>query len=160
MPLARKPVSSRQAKERLQDLCVRGEQCTYQLRTKLKQWQIPADEADKIMQSLEDERYVDDARYARSFVHDKVRFAGWGRRKLHMMLAAKRIPSDIIAEALAEIDPNLYSAVLIKVLQSKTRPHPELLQDYEGRTRLYRFALQRGFESDAIAAALKALTNT
>lgn len=157
MPLARKTVSSSQAKQRLQDLCVKCEQCTYQLRAKLKQWQIPYDEAEKIMQSLEDEKYVDDARYARAFVHDKVRFAGWGCRKLRMMLATKRIPTDIIAEALAGIDPEEYLGVLIKALQSKTRSHPELLQDYEGRTRLYRFALQRGFESEAIAAALKAL---
>ncbi len=34
---------------------------------------------------------------------------------------------------------------------------PDALTTYDGRTRLFRFAASRGFESDAIAAAIRRL---
>ncbi len=139
---------------RLEALCARSEHCTYEMRTKLRTWGIAPDRAEKIVESLVEGRFVDDARFARSFVNDKFRFAGHGRMKIRLALAAKRIDRDIIAEALSEIDPEEYASRLREILSAKARRIDDI-DTYEGRTRLFRFGVSRGFESDAVATAIR-----
>lgn len=139
---------------RLEALCARSERCTYELRSKLRTWGITTDAADRIIASLVKGRFADDARFARSFVNDKFRFAGYGRLKIRMALAAKRIERDIINEAIAQIDPDEYAARLREILAAKARRIDDI-DSYEGRTKLFRFGASRGFESDAVAAAIR-----
>lgn len=150
-----KPTTAAQALERLEELCARAEHCQSEMRDKLRTWGIPSSDAEKVMESLKRHKFVDDARYARAYVHDKFAYSKWGRRKIAQGLMAKRIDREVISEALAEIDADDYSEALIGLLRSKLRVDSTLLDSYEGRTRLYRFALQRGFESPVISAALK-----
>ena len=51
------------------------------------------------MQRLVAERFIDDSRFARLFVRDRLRFASWGERKILMALRQKGID-----EATAETD--------------------------------------------------------
>lgn len=157
MPLQRKIIPPERAQARLEDLCVRAEHSTGELRQKLRQWGVPAADSERIMRHLISAKFVDDARFAGSYVRDKLRFSRWGKRKIAMGLAAKGVDPDIAADALAEIDPDEYLSLLTALLAAKTKPHPELLADYEGRTRLFRFAMQRGFESSLISRAIKSL---
>ena len=39
--------------------------------------------------------YVDDSRYTESFVHDKIRYNKWGRRKIEQALWMKKVDSAI-----------------------------------------------------------------
>ena len=45
---------------------------------------------ESILKHLVKEGYVDEGRYARALVHDKVRFAKWGRVKIAQALWQKR----------------------------------------------------------------------
>lgn len=154
-----KPTTAAQALARLEELCARAEHCQSELRDKLRAWGIPPGDAEKVMASLRQHKFVDDARYASAYVHDKFTYQKWGRRKIAQGLMAKRIARDEISEALAEIDADVYLSALTALLKAKLRADPSLLDTYEGRARLYRFALQRGFESPLISSALKSLVN-
>ena len=106
--------------------------------------------------SLRRRRFFDDARFVHAFVTDKVRFARWGRIKIAMALRYKRIDSDIIAEALAEIDERAYTEALEAVIAAAVRRiGDDAAHTYEGRTRIFRAAVSRGFESDISAATIR-----
>ena len=150
----KKPVTPAIALDRLEALCVAAERCESELRQKLWTWQISSAEADRIMDRLIQGRFVDNERFARSFVRDKYRLSLWGRRKIAAALAVKRIDSSIIRTALEEIDQEEYISLLRSVVASKIRSAKDA-DTYEGRTKIFRSVASRGYEPALIAAAIK-----
>ncbi|MDE5790299.1 MAG: RecX family transcriptional regulator, partial [Muribaculaceae bacterium] len=114
---------------------------------------LPASMADEIIDYLEENRYIDNLRFAKAFARDKVRFSGWGRNKIRMALAVKRISSSEVSEALDEIDEDEYLLALAKAAEAKARNLD--LADYEERAKLYRHLIARGFESNLISKAIR-----
>jgi regulatory protein len=153
---SRRPVSVEEAVARLESLCARAEHCTFELREKLWQWGIPAAEGEKIINQLKKTRYVDDARFARAFVNDKVRFARRGRLRIKQALEMKRIDAQIIADALDEIDQELYSLNLAYIIKQKAETIDDL-SDINTRMKLLRFAVARGYEPSLAVKAINAL---
>ena len=82
----KKPISPEKAKVRLEELCARSEQCTGDAYKKLQTWGIARSDAETIVKSLVDRRFIDDERFCHAFVRDKMRFARWGRRKIKAAL--------------------------------------------------------------------------
>ncbi len=150
-----KTISVEKAQERLEALCVRSEHCTAEIRRKLQLWAIEQSAAEKIVAKLVERRFVDDRRYTEAFVRDKLRFSYWGRIKIAMHLRANRIDSDIIKEALSNIEEELYLEILRKVITTKSRSIE--MTDYSERQKLYRWGVSRGFESPLVAAEVRRL---
>ena len=96
---------------------------------------------------------IDDERYARAFVKDKIRYNKWGRRKVQQGLWTKRISPDIQQRVLDEIDEREYLDVLRPLLKQK-RKSTKAASDYELNQKLVRFALSRGFGFDIIRQCL------
>ena len=157
MPPLKRTVTPAQAQARLEELCAKAERCTWELRRKLILWQIAPADAESIMEGLMRHRFVDDARFARSVVHDKVAFERRGRLYLRQYLAARRIPSATIADALAEIDEYAYRENIKHVLQSRLRSKSDLAETFEGRTKVFRYGVSRGYEPGLVSETLKAL---
>lgn len=155
MALQRKVLSADQARVRAEEMCVRAEHSSGEIRRKLRDWGVPPDQAEAIIEAMRQTRYIDDERFCRAFVRDKLEYARWGRIKISMHLRQKGVAQDIAAQILDEIDQTAYVARLRQLLIAKNRQLPAELEPYDRRTRLYRFAMQRGFESTAIAAALR-----
>ncbi len=154
-PISRRQISAEEARARLEALCARAEKCTFELRTKLRNWQIAPSDADKIIRVLEEAKFVDDARFARAFVTDKVKFDRRGRRWLRQALAMKRIDTDLINDALDEIDEKDYRDNLVYSLKLKIRQNPALTETFEGRTKLYRYGITRGYEPELVSRVLR-----
>lgn len=144
----RKPANPEALRLKMADLCARSEQCEHEIREKLRKKMLPTAEIDKIIYFLINGKFIDNSRYARSFTNDKVRFSGWGRNKIRMALAYKRIPSSLIAEALEEIDENEYRTSLMKVATTKAKNLD--LNEYDDRAKLYRHLISRGYESSLV----------
>ncbi|MCM1109950.1 MAG: RecX family transcriptional regulator [Clostridium sp.] len=154
MAISRKPLDPDTALVRLETLCADSEQCTANLLAKLRRWGVSASDASEIVDSLVDRRFVDDRRFAMAYARDKMRFGRWGRAKIRVGLYAKRIPAPLIDEALEALDDDLYSKVCLATLRSRVRS-ASLPGDYDGRTRLYRFGLQRGFEPALLSELIR-----
>ncbi len=140
---------------KMADLCARSEQCEYEIREKLRKQMLPSSEIEKILSFLIKERFIDNSRYAHSFTNDKVRFSGWGRNKIRQALALRRIPSQMISEALSEIDQEEYNSALFKAANAKAKNLD--LEEYDDRARLYRHLLSRGYESSLISDAIRCI---
>ena len=147
-----KPADPEALLKRMAGLCAKSEQCTFDISTKLFKAGLPRDKREEIIEYLTENRYLDDARFARSFASYKVRFAAWGKRKIRMALAAKRIPSDFISEALDLIDDDDYLDAITRVADSKKRDLD--MSDRQDVAKLYHHLLSRGFESDMIRKVL------
>lgn len=153
----KKVITAEIALARLEDLCARAEHSAGEIREKLRRWGIAASDGDKIIESLKSRRFVDDSRFAEAYVADKVKFARWGKRKIYQGLLQKRVDSAIIKEMLEGIDPDLYVDNLRFILQSKIRSTPDLIETYEGRTKLYRMAIQRGYDPSLAGQIIRSL---
>ena len=134
-------------------LCAQAEHCQWEMLEKMRRWELPEEEQARVMQRLVSERYVDDERYARAFVKDKVRYNKWGRRKVEQALWLKHIDDDIRQRVLDEVDDSEYLAVLKPLLQQKRRS-TKAANDYELNQKLVRFAVSRGFTFDIIRQCL------
>ena len=130
-------------------LCAQAEHCQYEMLEKMRRWELDDEAQARVMQRLVSERYVDDERYARAFVKDKVRYNKWGRRKVEQALWQKHIDEDIRQQVLDEIDDEEYISVLRPLLKQKRRS-TKAANDYQLNQKLMRFALGRGFTFNII----------
>ena len=78
----RKTITEEQALRRLSALCSKAEHSTGEMAAKLRAWQVDEDAQQRIIDRLKSARYVDDERFCRSFVPDKIQFDKWGAARL------------------------------------------------------------------------------
>ena len=148
-------MTGQQAFTKLAALCARSEHCQHDMLEKMHQWGVSAEEQAEVMQRLVNEHYVDDARFARAFVLDKVRYNKWGRRKVEQALCVKHIDKAIANEALNDISDEEYLSVLRPLLKQKRRS-TKAQNEYELNRKLVRFAISRGFTMDIIKLCIDA----
>ncbi len=141
--------SEKEAYLTLAALCAQAEHCQWEMLEKMRRWEVPEEAQARVMQRLVKERYVDDERYARAFVKDKIRYNKWGRRKVDQALWQKHIDEDIRKRVLDEVDDEEYLGVLRPLLKQK-RKSTKANNDYELNQKLMRFAMGRGFTFDII----------
>jgi regulatory protein len=144
-----KEVTEQGAYLQLAQLCARSEHCQHDLTEKMRRWEMSDEAQARVMQRLVSERYVDDERYARAFVRDKIKYNKWGRRKVEQALWQKHIDDDIRQRVISEVDDEEYLSVLRPLLKQKRRS-TKAESDYEQNQKLVRFALSRGFTYDII----------
>ena len=150
-----KEVTEQGAYLQLAQLCARSEHCQHDMLEKMRRWEMSDEAQAHVMQRLISERYVDDERYARAFVRDKILYNKWGRRKVEQALWQKHIDDDIRQRILDEVDDEEYVNVLRPLLKQKRRTL-KATSDYELNQKLVRFALSRGFTYDVIRQSLGA----
>lgn len=155
-----RPLTPETAQSKLAAACARAEICPADALARLRRRGLSMSDAEAIVDRLIDGGFIDAGRYARAFAADKMRFAGWGRRKIAMALRAKRIEREYITSALEALDPDEYESRLEAVLRAKARTLKSgSLEPYERRRKLFAFALGRGFESDLIGPAISGISD-
>ena len=138
--------------------CSTAERCIQDVQKKIDAAGLPEDAAERIIARLLEERFIDESRYARFFVNDKLRFNKWGRVKIAYELYKKNIPAHIREEAIAAIDEDEYRSVLLDLLESKKKS-TKGKDKRDIFNKLLRFAAGRGFESRIALDCLSQLSN-
>lgn len=133
------PVDTDALLSRAQRYCATAERCTYEVSMLLGRLGATTEQTDAIIDKLQQQAYINDARYCQAFVHDKVAFQAWGRMKIIMGLRAKHLPDELIDNAIAAIDEQAYNANIRKLILSKRN---------QDRQKQLRFMLQRGYTFD------------
>lgn len=126
-------------------LCARREYCCADIAEKLRKKGATQEQTAVLIDRLIEEGYIDEGRYARAFVHDKILYNGWGRVKVAQHLCAKGVCPAYIQEAMPCITEEQYAEAFQKVLRSKLRS-VKGETDYEVRQKLARSLIARGFE--------------
>lgn len=137
---------------RLEAQCVKREYCVRDIMAKaLKAAEGNQAEADELVASLRADKFVDDARYAAAFAREKSSLTGWGPVKIRFTLRAKGLSETDIAAGLAEIDSSRAEERLERLTAAKWK---SLQDDPQGKLKLIKFALSRGYDYDAVQAAI------
>lgn len=144
-----KEMSEQDALFRLSSMCSTTEHCSYEMTEKMRKWGMPEEAQARVMQQLTAEKYVDDNRYCRFFVRDKIRYNKWGRMKIEQALWQKHISKDISAPVLDDVDDEEYVKVLRPLLAAR-RKSIRAENEYQRNGKLIRFALGRGFGMDIV----------
>lgn len=134
--------------------CSSMERCIADVEAKLSQWGAEPEIMEKIVKHLQDEKYIDQKRFCSAFVRDKYRFNQWGRVKINQALRMKKIPADIIAMGMEEIDEQEYMDILSGLIEQKKRS-VKARTEYERNGKLIRFAIGKGFEMETACRCVK-----
>ena len=137
----------RQALTKVMAMCSQSERCRFDVVAKLRQWELSEDEIAEAVDYLVKERFLDEERFVRFYVNDKLRFNKWGKIKLSFMLRQKQIPEPIIREELGLISEDLYLKTLRSLLISKIKS-VKGATDFERKGKLAVFAQSHGFEAE------------
>ena len=112
-----------------------------------------SEDIERILKHLIKEGYIDESRYARALVHDKVRFAKWGRNKIAQALWQKRIPAVIADAALEAIDKEEYMSALKEVTASRYRAVRGATEN-ERKLKTMKSVCGRGYEPQLVRQVL------
>jgi regulatory protein len=149
--------NSKKVLEILQAQCSKREYCTSDILEKASRrldWDTSA--AEEVAAALVKDDFVNDLRFAEAFARDKSSLSGWGTVKIRYALAARRIPKETIDRALAGIDTGRAADKMTRLLESKWKT---LEGDGQGRLKLLKFALSRGYEYDDVKQAVDEITS-
>jgi regulatory protein len=147
-PMNENPSQSnyRQAVAKVSEICSKSEKSRAEVIRKLKEWELTAEEISKAVDFLVSEKYIDDQRFAGSFVRDKFRLNKWGKIKIGYMLRQKGIDDNIVSDALDDIPNEDYRETLAGLLKAKVRS-VKGKSNYEKVSKLAAFAQSHGFEA-------------
>ena len=129
---------------KLTAVCARAEHCKDDMLRRMQRWQVDEATQREVISYLVKEKYIDEERYARFFINDKIKYNRWGRRKVEQALYFKHIPREVYEPLLDDVANEDFEFVLLPLLQNKEKSL-KYANDYEKRMKLLRFAMQRGF---------------
>ncbi|MCA9308459.1 MAG: regulatory protein RecX [Patescibacteria group bacterium] len=114
------------------------------------------DLVQEIMSELVIAKYVDDFRYATSFINSKYSSTQpIGMSKIKQQLRLKGINSDVISQAFDLIEDAIPNDALRFLIQKRTKGKT---LDYEQKQKLYKYLMSRGFSFSAIQREVDSIT--
>lgn len=132
-----------------QAYCAYQDRCSSEVVQKLKDWGVEQARIPKILEALIADKFLDDRRFAESFISSKFRLKHWGRNKLMYELRLKKIPTDLILLALENIDENEYATTLRTLIAKKTKEVKDS-DAYRKKQKIARYLISKGFEPELV----------
>ena len=160
---------------RLQAYCARAERCEQDVRRRLFFYGVPQAEAEDVVRKLKTDGFLNNARYCAAYVHDKMLFSKWGKRKIKNALMRKSIDPELIEQELGKYADDTQTDKLQQILETKLRQlmrtsrfkDLSLTDDtddytlrnlkYDLRTRLLRHAAAQGFDYETSLQTIESL---
>lgn len=148
-----KPITEERALERLAGECAKSEHCAWELRQKMMRWGLDDDAQERILEYLESHKFIDEERYCRAFINDKLLYDRWGRHKIEFTLRQKHIDSSVFMPLLDEVNDEQYIEQLRPMALQKWKTITAA-SDYDRAQKLIRWAMGRGYDIDIIKKSL------
>ncbi len=122
--------------------CDYQDRCKKEIFTKLDTFELDDNDRDFIIDFLQDEGFINDERYCRSFVKGKMNLKKWGVNKIKLSLITKGIDREIIDNVISEIDQDSYKEELVNLLKNKKINEDD---PYKRKAKLIRYAVGKGY---------------
>lgn len=153
----KKKFSYQEMKLRAAAYCSTSEHCAYDIKKKLTEWGANEQESAQIIDYLQEENFLNEQRFVQAFVKDKVRFSKWGKIKIAFELKMKKINEQEISRTMEQIDEEVYTNILSELLEKKDKSIKYSSQN-DRKSKLFRFAQSRGFESSLAIKIIDRIT--
>lgn len=135
--------------------CNYQERCKKEIYAKIGTFDLDDDDKDFIIGFLQEEGFIDDERYCRTYVKSKLNLKKWGVNKIRLSLIAKGISKDIVEDVLSEIDHDSYKDELLTLLKNKKINDDD---PYKRKAKLIRYAVGKGYSLSDVMEAVKNIT--
>jgi len=140
--------------DKLTRFCLYRERCTSEVIQKMYELEVPPGKQSALLEELKSEKYIDDERYIKAYIHSKIHVKRWGKKKISAELFMKKLDKKKISELLTEVDDDVYIQHLkdlaVKIWDSLSKKAPK-----EKQESLFRYMLSKGYESELISDWLK-----
>jgi regulatory protein len=141
---------------KVRGFCAYQERCISEVADKLREWKVGRQRADKIIEQLIREDYLNEERFARSFAGGKFRNNHWGKTKIIYMLEKRQVPDLIIQIGLEEIDDDEYVETLKELIRRKNRELRET-DPFKRKQKLIAFGIQKGYHYGMVKQVVEKL---
>ena len=145
-------VLTKRAKLRALHLLEQGDKTKKDLEEKLLKNGYPPEAAEAALAYVESFHYIDDKRYALSYIQNQS--GRKGRARIQMELRRKGVPQEYIDQAFQEMEEETDTEAVIRELVQKKRRGQGPMDEKE-KQRLYGFLLRRGFSTSDILCVLR-----
>ena len=145
----RKTYTIEEALKKLQNYCSYQERCHQEVQQKLKEMHMIPEAIDFITVQLIQDNFLNEERFAKTYVRGKFIIKKWGRHRLTLELKKKNVSKNNINQALKEIDEQEYidtfNSLAEKRLKSIKEPNK-----LKKKKKLTDYLLYRGWESHLV----------
>jgi regulatory protein len=131
----------------------RRDRTVSEMRRHLARQAIEAEAIDSAVQTLIQQGYLDDARFARVFAQDKRELEQWGRDRIERTLRDRGIDAELVQETLGA---TAQEPELDRALGLLRRRFPSPPYDRRERDRALGVLVRKGYDSDLALDALAA----
>lgn len=145
----KKTYTVEEAKKKLEYYCAYQERCHKEVRTKLEEMSMIPQAIDLIIVHLIEHNFLNEERFARTFVQGKFNIKKWGKRRLALELKRKDIAKANINQAINEINDEIYDKTFVE-LAEKQHARIKETNKYKKRKKLINYLLYRGWESQIV----------
>jgi regulatory protein len=134
--------------------CAYQERCSSEVFQKLSNLGIDKPQQQTIMDTLINEGYIDDQRFAVVYAQGKFKNNHWGRIKIFLELTRRGIPNNMIKQAIEGINEEDYNTVLQSLIDKKMQTLKEKkARQIEEKTAY--FCSGKGFEPELVWKLIK-----
>jgi regulatory protein len=148
--------SVKEIKQKLEYFCAYQERCYKEVEAKLFEFQVSEVEKQEIIIYLIENNFINEERFAKSFVRGKHHYKFWGRNRITNELKFRNISSRIIKEALLEIP----TATYLENFHQLAEKHWDSIKERKGQKKNKKFTdylMRKGYETSLIFEKLKEL---
>ncbi|WP_034918377.1 regulatory protein RecX [Gillisia sp. CAL575] len=149
-----KSYTIKEATIKLMQFCAYRDRSQKEVEEKLREMRMIPEACEQITIQLMRENFLNEERFACSFVRGKFRIKKWGRIKIKQELKQREISAPLIKIAFTEIDPSDYYSTL-KELAEKKFPLIIESNSFKKKQKLISFLHQKGYEFPIIIEVLE-----
>ncbi|PKR79914.1 RecX family transcriptional regulator [Brumimicrobium salinarum] len=152
-----KKYSFLEAKHKIEAWCAYQDRCHSEVYKKLRNYGLDDEDTNALISHLISYQFLDEQRFAESFVSGKHRIKKWGRNKIVAHLKQKGIPQYCINKGLETIDKEEYFESLVHIAERKWAEKKGTT--FEKKVKTQRYLANKGYEFDLIYSVLSDLEN-
>lgn len=137
-----------QALDKLMSYCSKMERSEFDVRQKLFMWGIIGDAAQKLINKLNEDGFMDSQRYIYSYIRGKFFYKKWGRVKIRYNLTLRGFKESVINDAFDAFFPTVdYEQMIYDQLRRKNQSL-NIEDEYQRKSKLIQFGQSRGYETE------------
>lgn len=155
MNIEKRSFTVNEIRDKLAKYCAYQDRCQWEVENKMTEFNLIPEARDEIMIYLIQHNFLNEERFAGSFVRGKFNQKNWGRIKIRSELKKRKIPSKMIESALGEIDEEDYMQTLQNLFEKKKISLKTERESFKKKAKIRNYLLQKGFEGEIIADLLR-----